>query len=469
MKGRSVALAVVLLGGVCPPVAADFPQAVKDYAAGQYDTAHAEFMTLASLGDVASQFNLGAMAMQGQGGPKDLPTAVGWLTAAADNGSRQLAPEKLAAMRARLTADEVKTADDIAGRFGRANLLKTALPVPPLTARCANLVPAHSPQIPPGEYPWKGRMGDQNGFVIVQLTIGTDGVPRDPEVLMSVPSADFSASAINQWMRARFQPATQDGRPVESREAVKTNFSMTNGGVLWDMGALKTLRESALTGDPTAQYQIGLAATLDSSLGIPQGQAYKLLVSAAQGGNPHAQYWAGSRFLTLSNCIGENKSLPWLRAAAAAGDGSAQLALARTLLTGNPNAAQIAEARVLLQQAAESESYFVQKQVIALLAASPFDALRDPAPARAAAAKLMKSGVEADPQMYEAAAAADAASGDFWAAGNAQWTAVKRAREMHWNTKLMEERLALYRKSRPWTGELFAVEPAAAAPPTAGR
>jgi len=30
---------------------------------------------------------------------------------------------------------------------------------------------------------------------------------------------------------------------------------------------------------------------------------------------------------------------------------------------------------------------------------------------------------------------------------------------------LLEERLALYRKSRPWTGDLFAVESAAAAPP----
>jgi TonB family protein len=406
------------------------------------------------------------MAMQGQGGPKDLATAVGWLTAAADNGSRQLAPEKLAAMRSKLTADELKTADDIAQRFGRANLLKTALPVPKLSAHCANVVPARPVQVPPSEYPRNGRMGNQDGFVIVQLTIGTDGLPRDPEILMSVPSPEFSAAAINVFMRARFQPATQDGRPLESRDPVKVTFSITGGGgVLWDIGSLKALRESALTGDPTAQYQIGLAATLDHSLGVPPEQAYTLLVSAAQGGNPHAQYFAGTRFLALHNC-GEDKSLPWLQAAAAAGDGSAQLLLARTLLTGNPTAPQIAEARALLEQAAGTESFFVQKQLIALLAASPLEALRDPTTARAAAAKLMNSGVEADPQMYEAAAAAAAANGDFSAARNAQWTAVKRAREMQWNTRLIEERLALYRRSRPWTGELFEVEPATA-PPTA--
>ena len=468
MRYPVVALAV-LLGALCPPSHADFPQAVQEYRAGQYDTARAEFLTLAALGDVASQFNLGAMAMQGQGGPKDLATAVGWLTAAADNGSQQLAPEKLAAMRSRLTAGELKTADDIAQRFGRANLLKTTLPVPKLSVHCANVVPARPVDVPSSEYPHKGLLGTQNGFVIVQLTIGTDGLPRDPEILMSVPTPEFSDAAINLFMRARFKPATQDGRPVESTEHMKAIFNITGGsGVLWDIGELKALRERALTGDPSAQYQIALAATLDRSLGIPPEQAYTLLVSAAQGGNPHAQYFAATRFLAVRNC-GEDKSLPWLQAAAAAGDGSAQLLLARTLLTGNPSAAQIAEARALLERAAASESFFVRKQLIALLAASPLAALRDPATARAVAAKLMKSGVDADPQMYEAVAAAAAATGAFSAAGNAQGTALKRAREMHWNTRLIEERLALYRTSRPWTGDLFEVDPATTAPPTASQ
>ncbi len=56
---------------------------------------------------------------------------------------------------------------------------------------------------------------------------------------------------------------------------------------------------------------------------------------------------------------------------------------------------------------------------------------------------------------------ADAANADYWKAGNAQWTAVKRGKELNWNTQWMEERLALYRKSRAWNGDLFALPPQA--------
>jgi len=36
---------------------------------------------------------------------------------------------------------------------------------------------------------------------------------------------------------------------------------------------------------------------------------------------------------------------------------------------------------------------------------------------------------------------------------------VKRGKELNWNTQWMEERLALYRRSRPWSGDLLALPP----------
>src|SRR5438270_7357716 len=50
---------------------ADFRAALADYNAGRYLAAHEQFQRLAELGDCSSQFNLGAMALKGQGGPKD--------------------------------------------------------------------------------------------------------------------------------------------------------------------------------------------------------------------------------------------------------------------------------------------------------------------------------------------------------------------------------------------------------------
>ena len=441
--------------------AADFPQAMQDYNAGHFDAARAQFLTLAALGDAASQFNLGAMAVAGQGGAKDAGASVGWLTAAAENGSRKLDPGKLEAMRARLTDAERASAEDVVAHYGKAALERTALPITPQLSHCRDYRQARVTQVNPADYPFKGRYGAQDGFVILRSTVTAAGTPLDPEVLMAVPGPEFATAAINTWMKAHFAPATQDGQPVESRTTTKTTFRITNGGVLWDIGALKELVQQANTGDPPAQYKIGLAATLDPSLGISAALAYRLLVSAAQGGNPAAQYWAANNFMTLGNCMPADKGMLWLKTAADAGDGAAQLELARQLLMGEPSAQDQTRARALLEQAAQANNYYVEKHLIALMAAAPLAGVHDPATARTVAERLVAWGVEADPQMYVALAAAEASSGDYWKAANTQWTAVKRAKELNWNTQAMEERLALYRKSHPWTGDLFAPAPQA--------
>lgn len=445
---------------------ADFPAATRDYEAGRYDAAHSEFLKLAELGDAASQFNLGAMAMHGQGGPKDSGVAVGWLLAAADNGSLRIPHDQLVDMRFHLSDAERKTADDILAHFGRAGLAETVLPVPTPGAHCRNTVPAQVTRtITPSSnyYPSGGRRGDQNGFVILQMRVDVDGIPRDPEILMSVPSPEFSAAAVDVWMPSRWIPAQRDGVPVPSKVAVKVVFNMQGGGVLWDRPALKAIREAALTGDPTAQYQIGLAATLDPSLGILASQAYKLLVSAAQGGHPRAQYWAATRFTSVGTCDVDRKKMPWLRAAASAGDGAAQLALALELLS-QPTPDQVGAARALLEQAAQSDDVYAMRHVAALLAASPIAALRDPATARSVADRLMKSPSESDPQLYEAAALAYAASGNFWEARAKEQQAIRKAQQLQWDTQPLQERLALYGGSKPWNGDLFA-PPAAAKTP----
>lgn len=459
MKPHIPRCAWVLLAALFgPSVHADFPAAIRDYRDGHFEAAHAEFLRLATLGDNASQFNLGAMALQGQAGPKDLATAVGWLTAAAENGSRRFAPEKLADLRARLTDEQRSAADDIVARYGRDALQRTALPVPPQRARCRDLTPARIRKsvAPDSEfYPRGGRFSNQNGFVILELTVGVDGVPRDPEIMMSVPTAEFSAAAIDYWLQVRYYPAVLAGVPVESRVQVKSEFKLTDGGSLWDIGDLKKIRETALTGDPAAQWQIGLAATLDPSLGIPPDQAQQLLVSAAQGGEPRAEYWAANRFMSLGSCDRQSKKMPWLRASAAAGEGAAQLALAVDLLNSQPSAAQMSDARALLEQATRSEDFYVRKHVAALLASSPIEAIRDPASALEVAKKLWSERIEADPQMFEAVAAAYAANHHTWDAVATQKAAIKRATVLGWNTRSMEERLGAYQQSRAWTGDLF--------------
>jgi len=261
---------------------------------------------------------------------------------------------------------------------------------------------------------------------------------------------------VDYWMRARWTPATRGGTAVESKLSVKTVFHMYGGGVLWDLPSLKALRETALTGDPRAQYQIGLAATLDPTLGIPASQAFTLLVSAAQGGHAPAQYWAAKRFMSVGGCEVESKKLPWLRAAATAGDGAAQLALAESLLGGEPSVEQITEAKGLLEEAAQSDNYYVMKHVTALLASPPLEAVRDAPTAKAVAVRLVKDPIDTDPQKYEVAALAYAVNRDFWMAAAKEQAAIKIGTKLGWNTQPMQERLALYRKSQPWSGDVLA-------------
>ena len=150
----------------------------------------------------------------------------------------------------------------------------------------------------------------------------------------------------------------------------------------------------------------------------------------------------------------------WSQQAADAVSAGAQLMLASDLLAATPSAAQAQQARALLQQAGAANSYYVRKHVAALLAASPIEAVRDPAAALSAARALLAGEIQSDPQMFEAVAAAYAANGDFPNAVAQQQLAIRKARSLGWNTRAMSERLGAYRGGKHWYGDLLALPPA---------
>jgi len=305
MRVRSVCatLAVSALSSATP-AHADFRTALGEYNAGRYELAHTQFLALAELGDCSSQFNLGAMALKGEGGPQD-----------------------------------------------------------------------------------------------------------------------------------------------------------AGSGGLSGMVAYKSARRRADAGDPGAGYLVGLTATLEPSLGISPARAAELLLGSARDGDSRAQYWAGSQLRATAVCHGQANGAVWLRHAADGGSASAQLMLATDLLNGDPSAAQLAEARSLLERAAISDSFYVRKRVVALLAASPLDSVRDPGTALSVAMKLAAGEIQTDPQMFEAVGAAYAANGDFRQASAQQQTAIRKAQSLAWNTRVMAQRLSAYRGGRPWRGDLLALPP----------
>ena len=450
------ALAVSALWGAMP-AHADFQAALSEYNAGRYELAHAHFLALAELGDCSSQFNLAAMALQGQGGPKDAGSGVGWLEAAAANGCEQLVGNKVAGLAAKLSADESRAAAGIVARYGRDALHAQGVVNPDFS--CREQVPASVLQSPTPEYPRLA--GDTHGaIVITELTIGVDGLARDPEVLLAVPESGFAAAAIESWLNSRFVPASRGGAPVESRLQAKSRFATGAGSDLAGMDAYRSARPRADAGDPQAAYLVGLTASLDASLGISYVRAGQLLLGAARDGDSHAQYWLGSQLRASAACHGEPNGAVWLRHAADGGSAAAQLLLATDLLNGDPSAAQAAQARELLERAASADSFYVRKHVVALLAASALDAVRDAGTALAVAVKLAAGEIQSDPQMFEVVGAAYAANAEFRAASAQQRIALRKAQSLGWNTRLMTQRLAAYRDGRPWRGDLLTLPPA---------
>ncbi len=444
-------VAAMLLGGAAAH--ADFRAILSHYKAGDYEAAHAGFLSLAELGDCASQFNLGSMALQGQGGPQDRGTGVGWVEAAEQNGCQSLVDGRLPALKAQLTEPERRSAASIIERYGREALRRQQV-VDLNFAPCAELTPPHVVEAAAGAYPSGSHRELLGGLVITEFTIGVDGFARDPRVLLSQPTPQFAAAAIEAWLNSRFTAATYRGAPMELRVQLQNTTASPSKGTAGGT-PLQGVREAAEAGDSVAAYTLALAAPFDASLSLYAAKSNQLLVGTARDGNPQAQYLVWSRLQAVAACRAGAAGAAWLSHAADGGEAAAQLALASELAAPGASAAQLAQARALLELAASSDDYYVRKHVAALLAASPFAELRDPATARTLATGLAAGAIQADPQMFEVIAAARAAAGDFRGALTQQRLALSKAYALGWSTQAMEEHLAAYRSGVPWRGDLF--------------
>lgn len=458
--GRATLAVNALIAGVlaAPALAvtdtapADFQAALAEYHAGQFEAAHAAFLSLAELGNCSAQFNLAAMALHGEGVAKDRGSGAGWLQAAAGNGCGELVANHLAALAGKLSPEETRAAADIVARYGPEALQAQGVTDPEFV--CRDMTPPRTVSATLAEAPAEDRGKRQPAVVITALTIGADGHAHDPEVLFTVPNDRFAAAAVEAWLNSLFTPAQRGGNEVPARLEAKTLFA--NSAPLADAELIRKARPAADAGDAAASYLIGLAAMHDSSLGISGARAKQLLVGAARDGNPDAQYWIASQLRASVACHPRANGEVWLRHAAAGGNAAAQLLLAQDLLADTPGAAQVTQARTLLGQAARSNAYYVRKHVVALLAGSALDAVRDPPAALALAKQLAAGPIRSDPQMYEVVAAAYAASGDFHSASAQQRLAVDKAKTLGWSTRTLTEQLDAYRHDRVWHGDLLA-------------
>lgn len=92
----------------------------------------------------------------------------------------------------------------------------------------------------PPDYPRDAlRRGDQ-GYVVVEFTIGTDGSTKDIDVVEAEPRNTFDREAQRAVRGWRFEPALRDGRPVETRLQHTIDFNLTD-----EQGSLVPVQEES--------------------------------------------------------------------------------------------------------------------------------------------------------------------------------------------------------------------------------
>lgn len=101
--------------------------------------------------------------------------------------------------------------------------------VPISRANSANppdcITPPAATYAPDRDYPEKARRAHGRGRVVVELVVGTDGVPRDRRVRQGV-SPDLDGAALDTVKHWKFTPASKDGKAVAVQLAVEVSFKL---------------------------------------------------------------------------------------------------------------------------------------------------------------------------------------------------------------------------------------------------
>lgn len=96
-------------------------------------------------------------------------------------------------------------------------------PVPPAGAETRSVRPL---SMDPPTYPRDALRKREQGYVIVEFTINTDGGTEDITIIEAEPRHTFDRQAQRAVTRWRFEPALRDGRPVSQRIRHTIEFTL---------------------------------------------------------------------------------------------------------------------------------------------------------------------------------------------------------------------------------------------------
>lgn len=461
---RALILMVLLSLAAAAPSHADFRRAVAAYERGDYPVALAEFERLARLGNARAQYNLGLMLVQGEGTARDLQRAFGWLEAAFANGEADAEPI-LVQLRGRKFLDATRARAD-ATRYSAA--LRQALD------RLAAPDLDSMRRIERGKYnyrldDWVGIHKDAKlgilGGSIGAIFVDESGQVVDAFVLDEYPAELFDGSLPIAPLAQQFPPAKLDGTPVGLMAWVRVRLINEPGS--FDVRrypsairAIREFREAQERGDAGAEVNLGRLAATFSELRDEIGKPTDLFRSAAEKKVVDADYQLAFRAVFGGDNAAElREGIDRLSSAAQRGYAPAQFLLGVLLLADSPHRDE-ALARDALEAAVAARHAPAVRYLAGLLATARDAGLRDPARAlELIAGQLSHPQYGKYPLVFEVAAAASAANGDFAAAVERQKRAIALAVRAEPRNSLRMQRLAAYQAGKAWAG-LVPVVPA---------
>ena len=459
-----VALAALTgLAGV-PDARADLYQAAAALESRDLPRAFSLYRELAELGHAGAQENLAIMYVNGEGVARDNILGYAWAKLSIENGGGEAAKAIVSQLEPLLKDSSRARAEQLRAQFGRDALLKQILPVekptpgipatPSGEKACTMVAPAN----PDDYYPPEAKRLGVSGSVLVQALVQPDGSARNPRVWYSYPIGAFDAPGRAVALASHYSAKTENGVRVPCSLLFKVKFRMKGGGPSVEDTNRKAVAEfkaKAMAGDPEAQIAYGVVLSMLTEFNKDNENPDAWFVKAAQAGIPAAQYLVGMRLLHDGWYLrDEAKGRFWLERAANSGSSDAQMVLASYLLRADADAATRSQGFDWMQRAAGTRNYEAKFLFASLLVSWPDASRRDPGRALELL-KDAKISFDYDPAYFEIRAAALAAQGDFKAAKSAQENAVRRARNLKWETTRQQARLDAYSRGQPGEGELI--------------
>jgi len=446
-----MALAAAVLA--CAQVsAADLRDGLNSYESKDYALAFGILAPLAELGNPRAQFAVSRLLLDGKGIDKDVVRGVGWLIAAAENGSPD-ASGVLAAESAKRTDAQKSEAQLFAARYGReATALLNALPTG------AGVVDGFKPpQVTPGlEKNTELQRGmalvmAQSGWMFTDVicVVDAEGQVRDAFIVDSQPTRNISQLLVEALHGIRWTPAQSAQGPVPGAMLMSVHymFQQTNAARQLRNNILRLKRE-AQDGDDASQYVLSKLEHYFKELPGGDIDADALLSKAAAQGR-HARAMHAQAIKESKDTVNPAASdFSRLLEVGRAGLQPVQIEIALAAWS-EQTPAGYARARRWLAAARNGGGVEANKYLAALLVAHPVKEAEDTKSALKLAGDATTSwhGTK-DPDAWQVLAAAQAKAGQFAEAITAQQKAIDLARGYGWTLTSLDRRLEAYRASR---------------------